>query len=367
MKIVTVLGTRPEIIRLSRIIPKLDQHCDHLLVYTGQNYTRQLKDIFFEELGIRRPDVDFEILEHSPGAQIGKILASTEALLKKERPDKLLLLGDTNSGMSAVISKRMQIPVYHMEAGNRCYDDRVPEEVNRRVIDHCSSILMPYTHRSKENLLREGIERERIFVTGNPIYEVLRYYEPQIDENQALNKYGLKKKSYFLVTIHRAETVDDEKSLNDLIIAFQKLQQTFQLPIICSLHPRTRDKLEKFGIDIQKTGMTFLEPLSFFEFVHLEKNAFCLATDSGTVQEECCLFNIPSVTLRKVTERPETIECGSNVLTGLDPDAIVKTVQIAKKDEWKWNPPEEYLETNVSSKVVKILLGHNTYSDFLSS
>lgn len=356
MKILTILGTRPEIIRLSLIIPKLDKHCEHVFVHTGQNYTKQLKDVFFEELRLRQPDYDFQIQEHSAGAQIGKILAATEDLLKKERPDKLLLLGDTNSGMSAIIAKRMQIPVYHMEAGNRCFDDRVPEEVNRRVMDHCSTILMPYTYRSKENLVREGIERERIFVIGNPINEVLQYYEPQIDASPALKKHGLKKKNYFLVTLHRAETVDQEKSLKDLVQALGMLHQTFGLPIILSFHPRTKAKVEEFGIDIQKTNVTFLEPLSFFEFVQLEKNAFCVATDSGTVQEECCIFNVPSVTLREVTERPETVECGSNVLTGLNPEMIVKTVQVAKQEERQWRPPQEYLEPNVSSKVVKILL-----------
>lgn len=357
MKIATLLGTRPELIRLSRIIPKLDKYCEHCFVYTGQNYTKQLKNVFFEELEIRKPDVDFQIQEHSPGAQIGKILTKTEELLKKEGPDKLLLLGDTNSGMAALIAKRMQIPVYHMEAGNRCYDDHVPEEVNRRVIDHCSSILMPYTYRSKENLVREGIERERIFVIGNPIKEVLDYYQPQIEKNSALKQYGLKENNYFLVTIHRAETVDQESDLAGLLNALKLLKKTFDLPVICSFHPRTQDKVEKFGIDIKKTGAVFLEPLSFFEFIKLERNAFCVATDSGTVQEECCLFHVPSVTLRKVTERPETIECGSNILTGLDPETILQTVKLTKEEEQKWNPPAEYLEKNVSAKVVKILLG----------
>lgn len=360
MKVVTLLGTRPEIIRLSRIIPKLDKYCEHLFVHTGQNYTQQLKDVFFEEMNIRRPDVDFQIQEHHPGAQIGKILTKTEELLKKEKPDKMLLLGDTNSGMAAIIAKRMQIPVYHMEAGNRCYDDRVPEEVNRRVIDQCSSILMPYTYRSKENLLREGIERERIFVIGNPIKEVLDYYRLQIEENGTLKKYNLKEKNYFLVTIHRAETVDREADLTALVDSLKLLRKTYLLPIICSFHPRTKDKVKQFGIDVQKTGIMFLDPLSFFEFVHLEKNAFCVATDSGTVQEECCIFNVPSVTLRRVTERPETIECGSNVLTGLDPEAIVKTVQTTKQEEWKWIPPPEYLEPNISSKVIKLLLGFSS-------
>lgn len=357
MKIVTLLGTRPEIIRLSRIIPKLDSCGDHVLVYTGQNYDKNLKDIFFEQLGVRKPDIDFKIREHSPGAQIGKILEASEKVLHEVRPDKLLLLGDTNSAMAAVIAKRMQIPVYHMEAGNRCYDDRVPEEVNRRVIDHCSDVLMPYTYRSKENLVREGIARKRIFVIGNPIKEVLDHYAPRIAESKALQTYGLKPKKYFLVTVHRAETVDSEESLHSFIQALTLLRTHYDFPVLCSLHPRTKDKMEKFGVDSKKTGALFVEPLSFFEFIHLEKEAFCVATDSGTVQEECAILNIPSVTLRCVTERPETIECGSNVLTGLDPQAILRTVQLTETARWQWNPPPEYLEPHVSNKVVKILQG----------
>lgn len=357
MKIVTLLGTRPEIIRFSRIIPKLDSCADHVLIYTGQNYAKNLKDVFFEQLGVRKPDVDFQIKEHSPGAQIGKILEASERVLREVRPDKLLLLGDTNSGMAAIIAKRMQIPVYHMEAGNRCYDDRVPEEVNRRVIDHCSDVLMPYTHRSKENLVREGIAREKIFVIGNPIKEVLDYYAPRIAESQALQTYDLKPKKYFLVTVHRAETVDSEEDLNSFMQALTLLRTHYDFPIVCSLHPRTKDKMEQFRCDPKKTGALFVEPLSFFEFIRLEKEAFCVATDSGTVQEECAIFNIPSITLRRVTERPETIECGSNILAGLNPEAILRAAQLTQADRWQWIPPPEYLESHVSNKVVKILQG----------
>lgn len=359
MKIVTILGTRPEIIRLSRIIPRLDACCEHVLVHTGQNYVPRLSDIFFEELRLRRPDVDFGIREHAPGKQIGRILAETEALLLKERPDKLLILGDTNSGMSAVIARRMQIPVYHMEAGNRCYDDRVPEEVNRRVIDHCSTVLMPYTHRSKENLLAEGIERERILVIGNPIYEVFQHYSEKIATNPIQKKLGMKKKNFFLVTLHRAEGIDVEPQLRNMITALEALYKGYQLPILVSFHPRMRSKIETFGIDLKKSKVQFLEPLSFFEFANLEKDAFCVITDSGTVQEECCIFNIPSITVREVTERPETIECGSNILTGFNPETICQTVKLVKENETRWTPPAEYLEPVVSDKVAKILLGHS--------
>ncbi|MDO8527699.1 MAG: UDP-N-acetylglucosamine 2-epimerase (non-hydrolyzing) [Deltaproteobacteria bacterium] len=358
-KIMTILGTRPEIIRLSVIIPKIDRHAEHVFVHTGQNYDPRLNDIFFEELGLRKPDYNFQIREHSPGAQIGQILAKTEELLLKEKPDKLLILGDTNSGMSAVIAKRMQIPVYHMEAGNRCFDDKVPEEVNRRVIDHCSTFLMPYTYRSKENLVAEGIERERIFVVGNPINEVLNHYAEPIAQNKIKEKLGVQKNNFILVTLHRAEGVDQEKNLVAMMNAMEQLHAEYKMPILCSFHPRTKSKVEQFGLDLKKTKITFLEPLSFFDFVHLEKEAFCVVTDSGTVQEECCIFNVPSVTVREVTERPETIECGSNVLTGFNTEAICQTVALIKQSETKWQPPAEYLEKEVSTKILKILLGYN--------
>ena len=244
MKVLTVLGTRPEIIRLSRVIPKLDNLCDHVLVHTGQNFDPKLSDLFFKELEIRPPDYHLEVQSPALGEQIGKILSGCERVFAEERPDKLLILGDTNSSLSAIIAKRMGIPVYHMEAGNRCYDDRVPEEVNRRVIDHSSDILMPYTERSRQNLLREGIPGERIYVTGNPINEVLQHYDHQISQASVLNSLGLKPKEYFLVTMHRAENVDIEIRLRNIIKALNRLQKEYDLPIIVSTHPHTTNKDE---------------------------------------------------------------------------------------------------------------------------
>jgi UDP-N-acetylglucosamine 2-epimerase (non-hydrolysing) len=255
------------------------------------------------------------------------------------------------------MAKRLGIPVYHMEAGNRCYDDRVPEEVNRRVIDHTSDVLMPYTERSRANLLREGIQGERIFVIGNPIYEVLEHFAPQIRQSTVLSDLGLRSGGYFLVTMHRAENVDVESRLRQLATAIDHLQRRHGVPVIVSTHPHTEIRMKSFGVGVSNGGVHFLPPFGFFQFIHLERNASCVLSDSGTVQEECCIFRVPNVTLRDVTERPETIECGSNILTGVDPDQILRSVQVVLKQKQEWRIPREYLVPNVSDTVVKILLG----------
>ncbi len=358
MKVMTIFGTRPEIIRLSQVIKQLDHFCDHILVHTGQNYDTSLSDIFFDELDLRQPDVHLGIQASSFADQCGQILARTGELLKQMQPDRLLILGDTNSGLAAIVAARMGIPVYHMEAGNRCYDNRVPEEINRRIIDHCSNVLMPYTHRSKENLLREGIERQRIFVIGNPIYEVLQAYAAQIQSSNALERLDLTPDAYFLVTIHRAENVDDPARVEQLMRGLSMIADTFQQPMIVSLHPRTADKLARFGIDVQSGFIKLLKPLGFFDFVHLEQHARCVLTDSGTVQEECCIFNIPNVTIRDVTERAETIEVGSNILTGADPEMILQAVKISLGANRAWKSPVEYTEAHVAATVMKIVLGY---------
>ena len=358
MKVMTVLGTRPEIIRLTRIIDKLDAVCDLTLVHTGQNYDPALSDVFFRELGVRAPDHALSAVGPTFGQQVGQILAGVEAILRTDRPDRLLVLGDTNSGLSAVIAKRMGIPVYHMEAGNRCYDDRVPEEVNRRIIDHCSDVLMPYTQRSRANLIREGIAGERIYVTGNPILEVIEHYRPQIDASPALAKLDLSRGQYFLVTMHRAENVDREHRIRALTTALTELHREYQMPVVCSLHPRTRSRMEAFGLAQDKMAIRFVSPLGFFDFVRLELDAFCVLSDSGTVQEECSVFGVPNVTIRDVTERPETLECGSNILAGAESEyisACVRTVLALGRD---WSPPSEYLARNVSDIVVKLINGY---------
>lgn len=358
MKIMTILGTRPEIIRLSGVIRVLDKYATkHWLVHTGQNYDDRLSQVFFDELGVRKPDVYMGVRARSFGAQIGQIMERSEALFLEHRPDRLLILGDTNSGLAAIIARRLGIPVYHMEAGNRCYDDRVPEEVNRRVIDHSSSVLMPYTNRSRENLLAEGLSGNRVYVTGNPIKQVIDKFSAQIAASTALEQLGLERGKFFLVTLHRAENVDVEDRLRSFLDGLALLHEEFGFPLVCSLHPRTRSKMEAFGIDLKRAGITFLEPLGFFDFIRLEQSAFCLLSDSGTVQEEACIFGVPNVTLRDVTERPETLECGSNILCGSAASSIVAAVRMVTALRGTWKPPSEYLAPDVAETVCKIVLG----------
>jgi UDP-N-acetylglucosamine 2-epimerase (non-hydrolysing) len=361
MKLMTILGTRPEIIRLSRVISKLDDICDHVLVHTGQNYDPNLSEIFFRDLAVRNPDHFLGVQGASFGDQIGKIISTTEKLLLAEKPDRLLLLGDTNSSLSAIVAKRLGIPVYHMEAGNRCYDDRVPEEVNRRIIDHCSDVLMPYTERSRANLLREGIRSDRIFVTGNPIYEVIQHYLSSIRSSSVLDNLNLNKQDYFLVTMHRAENVDDETRLRSLVQGLERLSKEYDMEIVCSTHPRTADHIKRSGITIDDKRIRLLPPFGFFDFIALEQNAFCVVSDSGTVQEECCILKVPTVTIRDVTERPETIECGSNILSGAEPDSLLQCVRCVVGAEKQWITPPEYLNSQVSETVLKIVTGYSRF------
>jgi UDP-N-acetylglucosamine 2-epimerase (non-hydrolysing) len=357
LKVVTIVGTRPEIIRLSRIIPALDQHCTQVLVHTGQNYDPQLSDVFFSDLGVRAPDVHLGVSGTGFAAQVGEMLARIGEVFERERPDRVLILGDTNSALSALVAARMGLPVYHMEAGNRCYDDRVPEEINRRVIDHSSAVLMPYTERSKENLVREGIERERIFITGNPIYQVLTDFAARIDASDALSRFGVAPKRYFLLTMHRAENVDDPARLTRLVHAVVGVSAAHGLPVLFSVHPRTADKLTRAGLTPDPTRVHLLEPLGFFDFVRLEREAAAVLSDSGTVQEECAIFRVPNVTIRDVTERPETLECGSNILSGADPDAVARAMRLVLAQPADWQPPAEYLAAGVARTVVKLVLG----------
>ncbi|HUW17756.1 MAG TPA: UDP-N-acetylglucosamine 2-epimerase (non-hydrolyzing) [Sedimentisphaerales bacterium] len=357
MKILTILGTRPEIIRLSCIIPKLDKTCDHVLVHTGQNYDFNLNDIFFQQLEVRKPDC-FLGAKGTFGEQIGAILTRMEEVLKDEKPDKFLVLGDTNSSMAAIMAKRMGIPVYHMEAGNRCYDDRVPEEVNRRIIDHSSDVLLPYTERSRANLLREGIRGERIYVTGNPIYEVIQHYDAQIRRSLILQELKLEVQRYFLVTMHREENVDVRERLSGVVTALDGLQKEYGVPVIVSTHPRTKKRMAEFGVLANNEKVCFMPPFGFFDFIALERSALCVLSDSGTVQEECAIFRVPAVTIRDVTERPETLECGSNILSGAEAESVIRCVHTVLGLKGQWKAPPEYLTENVSDTVIKILLGY---------
>ncbi|MBK9165606.1 MAG: UDP-N-acetylglucosamine 2-epimerase (non-hydrolyzing) [Acidobacteria bacterium] len=366
MRVMTIFGTRPEIIRLSLVMKVLDQHCDHTTVHTGQNYDESLSDIFIRDLEVRQPDVHLGIRSTSFGDQASQILAGIDRVLEEKRPDKILILGDTNSALSSIVAARRRIPIFHMEAGNRCYDDRVPEEINRRLIDHSSTILMPYTERSKENLVKEGIERERIYITGNPINEVLESFSSRIDESEALSRLGIERFGYFLVTLHRSENVDLRERLQGIFTGLSKVASKYQKPIFVSVHPRTASKIKEFETNIDTSLICLVDAMGFFDFVKLEKNALAVLTDSGTVQEECCIFGVPNVTIRDVTERPETIECGSNILSGAEPDAIMSAVDIALAQPANWTPPPEYLATNVANVVSKIVLGYTNIRKYVS-
>jgi UDP-N-acetylglucosamine 2-epimerase (non-hydrolysing) len=359
VKVLTLVGTRPEIIRLCRVIEGLDKFCEHRLVHTGQNYDPNLSDVFFQELGVRKPDVHLGIRADTAAAQIGRLLEKCGEVLAAEKPDRLLILGDTNTGLAALIAARMGIPVFHMEAGNRCYDDRVPEEINRRVIDHSSTVLLPYTQRSKENLVREGIDRDRIFVTGNPIFEVLEAYKPRIEASDALTRLGVAAGEYFLVTLHRAENVDEPARLRQFVAALTDIHRQHRHPVLVSVHPRTADRMRAFGVD--SPDLRLLPPLGFFDFVKLERHARAVLSDSGTVQEECAILHVPNVTLRDVTERPETLECGSNILSGAASDDVVRALGIALATPTTWNAPPEYLVPDVSRAVLKIVLGYTSF------
>jgi len=356
LRVLTVLGTRPEIIRLSLIIPRLDAVAEHVLVHTGQNFSDNLSRVFFDELGVREPDVHMAVDTSSLGRQLATLFEGFEQVLDTHRPDRVLILGDTNSALIAYSCKRRGIPVYHMEAGNRCFDERVPEEVNRRVIDHCSAVLMPYTERSAENLVREGIERHRIFVTGNPIFEVLEHHAARIDASPALERHGLRAGEFLLATMHRAENVDDPAVFTRLCQALRDVSALYGMPLIFSVHPRIAARLDTAAF--AGTQVRLIEAMPFFEFVKLQKSAALVLTDSGTVQEESAIFRVPVITIRDSTERPETIEAGSNLVSSTHPDAIVRAARYLKAlgTVGEWNPPPEYVNPHVSQTVIKLML-----------
>jgi UDP-N-acetylglucosamine 2-epimerase (non-hydrolysing) len=353
-KILTILGTRPEIIRLACIIPKLDDSCDHYVLHTGQNYDPNLNEIFFQELELRAPDKIIDSKSASFGEQLGKILIGVEQAINEFKPTRVLVLGDTNSGLSAFIVERFNIPVYHMEAGNRCNDLKVPEEKNRKIIDAVSTYNLPYTELSRQNLLREGVPNNRIYVTGNPVKEVINQYQHKISKSTILDRLVVRPQEYVIVTAHRAENVDDDYRLKNIFAALQEISKEYK--VIFSCHPRTKDKIQKFNVNTDNIVM--LEPLGFFDFVKLEQNCFMAISDSGTVQEEMCLFKIPTVTIRDTTERPETVWCGSNIISGLNQDNIVAGFNRMKLANRNWKVPVEYDQDNVSDVVVNILLSN---------
>jgi len=353
VKVMTVLGTRPEIIRLSRVIARLDRTVDHVLVHTGQNWDPNLSDIFFDELELPKPDRDLAVDTTSLGTVLGGVLAGVETAIREEHPDALLVLGDTNSCVAALMARRMRVPVYHMDAGNRCFDLNVPEETNRRLVDHVSDFNLVYTEHARRNLLAEGLHPRRILHTGSPMREVLDHYRPSIEASTVLARLGLEPGGYFVVSAHREENVDDPHRLGLLLDCLHAVHTRWNQPILVSTHPRTRDRLERAGAG-PLPGVTFHPPFGFLDYVHLQTRATCTLSDSGTLSEESAILGFPAVCLRDAIERPEALETGAILLTVLDPDGVCAAVDQAVGQ--LGTCPADYLIPDTSARVVRFLL-----------
>lgn len=364
MKVVTLLGTRPDIIRLSRVIHKLDQYFTHILVHTGQNYDYELNKIFFEQLELRKPDYFLDAVGDNLAKTIGNIISSFDDVLEKEAPDAMLVLGDTNSALGVIPSKRRKIPIFHMEAGNRSFDQRVPEEINRKIVDHLSDINLPYTQIARSYLLREGLRPEQIIVTGSPMLEVLNHNDKKIERSKILDDLKLSPKKYFVFSSHREENVDNAENLKQIFLSLQSLHSKYNLPIIFSTHPRTRRNIERDKLNLPE-GVRFEKPFGFIDYIKLQKNALCVVSDSGTLTEETSLLGLCSVNLRNAHERPEGVEEMVCIMSGLKHDDIVDSIQLAIKlheerpaEDLKVN---DYLETDVSSKIAGIIQSYTHY------
>ncbi len=358
LKVITIVGTRPEIIKLSRVIPSLDSFTNHILINTKQNYTKNLNELFFKELRLRKPDYTLH-LEGMPtlASQIGRIFVGIEKVFMQEKPDAVLVLGDTNSCLSTIMAKRMKIPIFHMEAGNRCFDENVPEEINRRIIDHISDINLAYTEQSRLNLLGEGLHAGRIYVTGSPMAEVLTHYLPDINASSMLSKHKLTPQKYIVVSLHREENVDDEHVLRRILKAIVDIDARSSLPVIFSVHPRTKDRISHFRIPLSKK-IVYLDAFGFFDYCQLQKHAYCVLSDSGTIQEESAILRFPAVQLRNSSERPEAFDQGTIVLSGHNPESIISGMDVAVRGfHADRSIPSAYTQMNVSEKVVKLIIG----------
>tara|TARA_X000000950_G_scaffold253116_1_gene315799 strand:+ start:6777 stop:7898 length:1122 start_codon:yes stop_codon:yes gene_type:complete len=358
LKLVTIIGTRPEIIRLSLIIKKCDQFFDHTLIHTGQNYDYELNEVFFNELEIRKPDHFFEVASQNLGDTLGNIISKSYEILNKIKPDALLVLGDTNSSLSALPAKRLKIPIFHMEAGNRCFDQNVPEEINRKVVDHLADINLTYSENSRRYLLSEGFRKDHVFCTGSPLNEVLKYYSNSIKKSKVLDQLKLKSKNYIVASIHREENLDIDNNFQQIIDAFNQISSLYKKPILFSTHPRTRNKLN--SLKINSDSIQFLKPLGFFDYVNLQSKAFLTLSDSGTISEESAMMNFPAVSVRTSTERPEAIDSGVITIGNIDSDSLLQATEIAVMffDTNTQELPVEYKSNNVSEKVVKIIRGY---------
>lgn len=361
IKVMTVVGTRPEIIRLSRVIARLEALTDHVLVHTGQNYDYELNEIFFKELGIKKPDYFLNAAGSSAAETIGNTIIKVDPVMEQEKPEALLVLGDTNSCLAVIPAKRRKIPIFHMEAGNRCFDYRVPEEINRRIVDHTSDVNLPYSDIAREYLLREGIPADRIIKTGSPMCEVLHYYAENIDKSQILETLGLKDKDYFVVSAHREENIDSDINLSKLAGLLNELAAVYNKPIIVSTHPRTRKRFEAKGICFHGNVRLF-KPLGFFDYVKLQKMAYAVLSDSGTITEEASILNFPALNIREAHERPEGMEEAAVIMTGLELARIQQALGvILDQPDRSFRTVADYTMKNVSEKVVRIIISYTDY------
>jgi UDP-N-acetylglucosamine 2-epimerase (non-hydrolysing) len=357
LKVMTIVGTRPEIIRLSETIKKMDKYFNHILVHTGQNWDYTLNQIFFEDLEIREPDYYLNSVGKNLGETIGNIIAKSYDILEKEKPDALLILGDTNSALSAISAKRLKIPIFHMEAGNRCFDQNLPEEINRKIVDHIADVNLPYTEHARRYLISEGCRKEHIYVTGSPMTEVLKKYEDKIRNSKIIEKLGLEKGKYILVSAHREENIDNEKNFLSLMTAINDIAEYYKMPVIYSTHPRSKNIIEKRAFKFHPLVRS-LKPFGFFDYNKLQLNAFCVLSDSGTVSEEASILGFPAVSIRTSTERPEALDKGAIVLGGIIKEDILQAVELCRS-MWENSelvaPVTDYIDTNVSAKVLKII------------
>jgi len=366
LKVMTIVGTRPEIIRLSRTIPKLDQHCDHVLVHTGQNYDYELNEVFFSDLGIRKPDAFLEAAGATAAETIGQVIMAADKAMEQYRPEALLLLGDTNSALAAIAAKRRKIPIFHMEAGNRCFDFRVPEEINRRIVDHVADIHLPYSEIARDYLLREGLPPDQVIKTGSPMREVIEHYMPGIEESDVLQRLGLKAQQYFVVSSHREENVDSPESLQKLFAILNELAERFQMQVIVSTHPRTRKRMDAMGLTAHPL-VQFLKPFGFLDYVKLQTQARAVLSDSGTITEESSILNFPALNLREQHERPEGFEEASVIFVGRNIDRVIQGLSILESQprgtERGLRLVADYAPVNVSDKLLRII---HSYTDYVN-
>ncbi len=363
IKLMTIVGTRPEIIKLSRITTLLDKYFDHVLVHTGQNYDYELNEVFFKDLGVKKPDFFLNTAMGSAAQTIAQVIAKSDEVMQQVKPDALLVYGDTNSCLAVISAKRLQIPIFHMEAGNRCFDQRVPEEINRKIVDHLSDINMVHCEHARRYLLNEGLRPEQVIKTGSPMKEVLAYYASDIDKCDVLQRLSLKPRDFFIVSIHREENVDYEDNFKSLLASLNKVAETYKKRVIVSTHPRTRKRLEALDSKDFNPLVEFMKPMGFFDYNKMQKEAYCVISDSGTITEESSLLKFPGITIRQAHERPEGMDVGAVIMSGLRPERVVDSINIAVSQFEKYKPLdiEDYKSDRVSDQVVKIIQSYTDY------